>query len=132
MDDLIVFLRAQLDEDERIARGADPGPWKNNSLGRHDQSVIKLGAPTSTSLIHFDGSRAAANGAHVARHDPARVLREIEAKRAIVDAHERRPMPKGDTADCAHCWGAVWPCPTLRLIASVYDDRPSFQEAWRP
>lgn len=130
MTDLALWLTAQLDEDERIARGADPDPWKSESLGRHDQAAIKLAAPTS--LIQFDGSRAAANGAHVARHDPARVLREIDMKRSLVAAHERRPMPKGDTADCAHCWGAVWPCPTLRLLASVYDDRPGYQETWTP
>ena len=130
MTDLVQWLRTQLDEDERIARAADPGPWKSESLGRHDQAAIKLAA--STSLIQFDGSRAAANGMHAARHDPARVLREVEAKRRIVDAHERRPMPKGDTADCAQCWGAVWPCPTLRLLASVYDGRPGYQESWHP
>jgi hypothetical protein len=73
-----------------------------------------------------------ADAAHIAAHDPARVLREVEAKRSLVNAHERRPMSKGDTADCAHCWGAVWPCPTLRLLASVYDDRPGYQETWRP
>lgn len=63
---------------------------------------------------------------------PPGVLRDIETKRRIVDAHERRPMPKGDTADCAQCWGAVWPCPTLRLLASVYDDREGYRSEWAP
>lgn len=128
MVDLARWLGECLDEDERIARGADHGPWKSETLGRHDQAAIKLAAPTS--LIQFDGSRAAANGTHVSRHDPARVLREIDAKRMIVAAHERRPMSKSDSADCAHCWGAVWPCPTLRILASVYDDRPGYREEW--
>jgi hypothetical protein len=28
MDELVVWLRAQLDEDERITRAATPGPWE--------------------------------------------------------------------------------------------------------
>jgi hypothetical protein len=34
--EIVEFLTACLDEDERIARGADPGPWKSDSLGGTD------------------------------------------------------------------------------------------------
>ena len=149
MDDLARWLGAQLDEDERIAQGADPGPWKNNSLGRHDQSVIKLGPPTSASLIQFDGSRAAANGAHVARHDPARVLREIDAKRQLLDdftvtarirdeaamrikAAGDHPDPKDlETWDRAQREAAILEGP-VKLAASPLADRPGYREEWRP
>lgn len=30
MDDLVRWLGAQLDEDERIARAATPGPWRHH------------------------------------------------------------------------------------------------------
>ena len=128
MDELVRWLGEQLDKDERIAQGADPGPWKNNSLGRHDQSVIKLGPPTSTSLIQFDGSRAAANGTHVARHDPARVLRDIEAKREVVRLAERAH----DYHETFMNGFAAALEGTLRLFALAYADRPGYRRDWRP
>jgi uncharacterized protein DUF6221 len=121
--DLLQWLRAQLDEDERIARGADPGPWGSSSLGRHDQAAIRTGAPTS--LIQFDGSRAAANGLHVARHDPARVLREIDAKRRMLDECERAvDYDSRGMLSMAEDF--------LRLLAIPFADRPGFREEWRP
>jgi len=149
MDDLVRWLGAQLDEDERIARGADPGPWKSESLGRHDQSVIKLGAPTSTSMIQFDGSRAAANGAHAARHDPARVLREIDAKRKLLDDYvvtarirdeaAARIKAAGDhpdsedleTWDRAQREAAILEGP-VKLAALPCNDRPGYRAEWAP
>jgi hypothetical protein len=136
MDDLVRWLSVQLDEDERIARDADPGPWKSNSLGRHDQSAIKLGAPTS--LIQFDGSRAAANGVHVARHDPARVLREVDAKRRTLALHSAATGHSCSTTDETGYnfnYDEVSPgdaCTTLRLLASVYADRDGYRDDWRP
>ncbi|MFE2965530.1 DUF6221 family protein [Streptomyces sp. NPDC059340] len=128
MDELVRWLGEQLDEDERIARDADPGPWKSDSLGRHDQAAIKLGSPTSTSLIQFDGSRAAANGQHVARHDPARVLREIEAKRDLLRLAERaHDYHETFTSGFASALEG-----TLRLFALAYADRPGYREEWAP
>lgn len=140
MDDLVRWLGVQLDEDERIARAADPGPWKSESLGRHDQAAIKPAALTS--LIQFDGSRAAANGMHVSRHDPARVLREIDATRRIVEIHRVVGFEDEDMTDlgsgCSECGYSAeygdrggW-CETLRLLAAPYADRPGFRKEWRP
>ena len=42
MDDLVQWLRAQLDEDERIAQGAPVGPWSMDGSG---------------SVVGADGSR---------------------------------------------------------------------------
>jgi hypothetical protein len=58
MDDLIAFLQARLDEDERSAHA-----W-----------------------LPFGNPDAAARD-HIARHDPGRVLAEVAAKRAILDLH---------------------------------------------
>lgn len=135
-DGLPEWFREQLDADERIARGADPGPWKSDSLGRHDQAAIKLGAPTSTSLIQFDGSRAAANGAHVAWHDPARVLREIDAKRGVLRQYEavreqvRNPVSAENRRAARIAQGELED--VLRLLAVPYSDRPGYREEWRP
>lgn len=131
MDDLVRWLGEQLDEDERIARDADPGPWKSESLGRHNQAAIKLAAPTS--LIQFDGSRAAANGMHASRHDPARVLREIDAKRRMIDTFTRR-YEASKASSTTTATGAHWVmlADTLRLLALPYADRPGYREEWRP
>lgn len=127
MVDLVRWLGEQLDTDVEAAREAidqvGDGHWQQRNA--RIVTVADRDREVADYAVHecID---------HIVRHDPARVLREIDAKRMIVAAHERRPMSKGDSADCAHCWGAVWPCPTLRLLASVYNDRPGFKEEWRP
>lgn len=126
MDDLITFLRAQLDEDERIARAATPGPW--------EPVPERPGWLTSAeywSVVDCSGTPAAReNAEHVAEWDPARVLREIEAKRQIIDQHERY------AAERRRMMGGWDPqsddSPVLAALAAVYADRPGYQESWRP
>ena len=59
---------------------------------------------------------------HISEHDPARVLREIDAKRQIVDRYAWL-REHGDTG------GAAW---ILQALALPYADRPGYQESWRP
>lgn len=58
---------------------------------------------------------------------PARVLREVQAKRRRITLHE-------DVHDCPGIdWGsheAGDPCPTLRLEALPFDDRPGYRSEW--
>jgi len=72
-----------------------------------------------------------ARARHIARHDPARVLADCEAKRRIVGLHERRP----DWPDCQECGDRddikPWPCSTLRLLALPYADHPDYRPEWR-
>jgi hypothetical protein len=133
MDDLVQWLSAQLDEDERIARRA----------GDSFRQIGETGV-----IVATEGDRAeecaSANWAgvaeHIVTHDPARVLREIDAKRKLVNLHRpiRAPQPDGITnLDCSTCGGEdklspSWPCPTLRLLALPYADREGYQEGWRP
>lgn len=48
---------------------------------------------------------------HIIRHDPARVLADVEAKRKIIDLH----FDRNDYCDVC---GTLWPCLTLQLLAS--------------
>lgn len=74
MDDLIAFLHARLDEDTEAARRA----------GDSSRQIGETGV-----IVATEGDRAeecaSANWAgiaeHIVRHDPARVLAEIDAKR---------------------------------------------------
>jgi len=131
--DLVAFLRARLDEDERAAQ------LVRSSLWRWISTVPDPGA------IHGDGTlevrwpaRPDRNGPlpHIARHSPARVLCELEAKRRIVDEHTGSwSHGVGLTCDCCAGgggFGADWPCVTLRLLALPYDQHAAYRTEWRP
>jgi len=119
-DDLVARLRhawdereRQLDEDERVAREASAGgswsyPGSDSVAGwaLYDEhwtiaNLVTYEHETYDYAERMPGARhpryvnADANGAHIARHDPARVLAEVErgrrdiaAKRRIVDRYE--------------------------------------------
>jgi hypothetical protein len=114
------FLRARLDEDEAAARAAASRP-RGESWG----GVV-------------DGTRYTVVAAHIARHDPARVQREIEAKRAILAEHQRapKPLPGMSWYPCRVCtrdrYPQSWPCATVRALAAVWSDHPDYQQEWAP
>lgn len=153
--DLVEFLRARLDDDAAKARAAlaarteaEAGPvdlstgapshvqvatierWSAPSvdavIGEREASVRM---PRGTIRVNAagDGPSAAACAEHIARHDPGRVLREVEAKREIVDQH-------GPTEEetCRLCLYLPLPCITLRLLAQAYDWHKDYDEEWRP
>jgi hypothetical protein len=106
--DLVDFVRQRLDEKEQRAR-------------------YRLGE--SAQYAAFE-------------QEPEQALREAGAGRAIVALH--RPglwNADDDPADihCAECTAdedlykaQIWPCPTMRALAAVYDSHPDYQEAWKP
>lgn len=63
---------------------------------------------------------------HIARHDPARVLAECEAKRRIVEMHAYDWNPR---CLCMAC-DTPGPCATLRTLALPYRDHSDFDPAW--
>jgi hypothetical protein len=109
MDDLVTFLRVRLAEDEAAARA-----W-----------------------LPFGNPDAAARD-HVARHDPARVLREVDAKRRIIEAAEdasgidaqldgQLRVGRRDEAIEPYVGDVI-----LRALALPYADRPDYRDEWRP
>lgn len=131
--ELVAWLRAQLDDDQAEAEAATPGPWIDASGNAGDVIVEQLSdaeghlvAEIETCVDHPDVDRAA-DAAHIARHDPAAVLADVAAKRAILDLHDAVPEEE-------HC---AWdqerkPCQTVRLLASAYAHRPGYRDQWRP
>jgi hypothetical protein len=120
VDELVQWLRAQLDEDEEEARR---GYLKAEPLPDYDG---------------WDKSTVAGLPPIVA----ARVLREIDAKRRLVERHA--PHASG-SVDCSmRCErthpgvpvcnhdGRRWPCPDVIDATSVYADRPGYRENWLP
>lgn len=144
MDDLVTWLRAQLDEDERLARAAaaEGGPdWKP------DSTFIKELVDPLPSQRRMDPSRlflmTPEDAEHVARHDPARVLREVESKRRLIEQIGYYESKIDGEWGCCHDAAAILAgrCPdievgeiaALRLLAAVYADRPGYRaEEWKP
>lgn len=144
VNELVAFLHARLDEDELMARAAtpkvadprmEPGVWEHVGETRIEGYLL---------TIFPGGGHDEADAEHIARHDPARVLAEVEAKRRIVELHGRAVLRAGGGAQyfatqtvCRSCeppqqlLGAAWPCETLRLLALPYASHPAFKEEWR-
>jgi hypothetical protein len=154
LPDLVAFVRACLDEDERVARATlSVGTRANMQLGKpaprwiRDGSRIRDDAP-GPAILRV-GHTWAREADHIARHDPARVLAEVAAKRAILELHaitvtkvatapfdpdtgERRE-PEYEV-ECAVCgWVSDDPtsgCETIRLLAQSFAGRPGWREEW--
>ncbi|WP_275558459.1 DUF6221 family protein [Streptomyces sp. 5-6(2022)] len=137
-DGLVEFLRARLDEDEQIARRAceyAEAEWRLDE--EFGETVLwwppephiaekerEKGLPVVSDQWRGQtiDSRIAP---HVARHDPARVLREIDAKRETVHWHLHEEC-------CSVCLDDVEGCPLFRALATPYADHPDYREGWRP
>jgi hypothetical protein len=146
MDDLLAFLRARLDEDERLARAATPGPWVSQG------SQIRQWLEDERRLVvgqHFNPDAGPVmeleDGHHIARQDPARTLRRIEGLRKILEVHKPgKTIGSGPymTTSCEGCGfggpcGDPWTedineCPVLRGLAVEFADHPQYQASWRP
>lgn len=122
-DDLVAWLRAQLDEDERVAKDATSGPW--SAVESYPDAWVINGPTYNIASEGRDGDISSGDSTHIARHDPARVLAEVAAKRRIIDEH--LPIDPCDAHDAAL---RSIPCETLRLLASVYAGRPGWREEW--
>jgi hypothetical protein len=158
MPDIVEFLTARLDEDDRVAREATAkaaggpvygapdltGKWRATNDGIYADTAYT----SSPFAIDGYGFLPDEIGAHIARHDPARVLAEVKAKRAIVQAHacvwlvdqwvevapgQRR---RGELRVCRACEPVSgfmtdqWPCLTLKLLAAPYDQHPDYKQEW--
>ncbi|WP_309049095.1 DUF6221 family protein [Streptomyces sp.] len=134
MDDLVQWLGAQLDEDERIARVASSGPWSVDNatyaetIYAVDGTAVVGGGRWGGEASVFD---SAEDALHIAAHDPARVLREIDAKRQALAHFERiQQLTKRDIEAYVLAEGAV--SKQIQIMATAYADRPGYREEWRP
>lgn len=130
MIDLVEFITARLDRDEAAALAASPNtwtvePWKNE---HGVEFLIVPDGSTSTAAVV---PRGPANAVHIARHDPARVLREVEAKRALLKLHG--PVIDGTQSSWTWFEGSESASDKVcRLLALPYADHPDYQTEWAP
>lgn len=159
-DDLVAFLKARLDVDEQAARATGAlYPWVATDDGevfevpgnlqdphRCPEHVVGIPNMCSDLLVasgeditdQLDTERAQ----HIVRHDPVRVLAEVQAKRRIIDLHQPRGVQGGPPYHwtCTFCdrapaaWDnyTEWPCLTLRLLALPYASCEGYRGAWAP
>lgn len=114
LSDMTVFARARVDEDEAAAKATvEPYRWHPD---------------------HFEEA-SGADQVHIARHDPARVLREVAFKRTVLD--KVVPVVDGMADEIR----GEWPNPhvelidaegLLRLLVAVWRDDPGYQHQWAP
>lgn len=112
------FLLARIAEEESAARIAqfNNGRWTHTFTFGMETAVTRDYGPA---VVEGYGSLNADDHAHIARHDPARVLAECEAKRRIIGLVD-------------------WPGERLgiqqamRRLAAVYADHPDYRSEWRP
>lgn len=121
-DDKIPFLRARLDEDERIARACPGGGvWDANGFAFYGREL----SPEVR--------------AHAVEHDPARVLREVPVKRARLafyeDALQRwTDLPREERATITG-EALRTKVTTLEIVIQgdmqSYASHPGFKDHWR-
>ena len=113
MTDIAQFLAARLDEDQEraeLAQSVIAGSWDGWAV-----IAPQLHACCDT-VPNIDRA-----GQHLyVNADPARVLAEVAAKRAIVASEYAPYKPL-----------AAQPTVTLKHLAAVYADHPDYDPAWR-
>lgn len=147
MSDLVEFLRARLDEDERTARASSPWPWEENA---ECDEVLSARLPDDDGLVEDDlrvaeghalsNNQLRANVRHIARHDPARVLAEVAAKRAILDLAAAAETHLQDYRKHVAEYSVVRQAETPRnallmavqRLAQVYAQHADYREEWAP
>lgn len=102
---LVEFLRARLDEDENEARAAQD---VRSDYHRWHQvaDLEQLGFDDRDSLL-------------ITSCSPVRVLREVEAKRRMLEFHDRAHPHDDD------------PCTVQLLLVLPYADHDDYREEWR-
>jgi hypothetical protein len=106
---IVDFLNARLTEDETAAKAAGGQAWHQYDA-RHEHGRIQ---DEDGEVVTYDeGAPTEGQAAFIARHDPARVLREVAAKRALLAAASDLPEWKQATESWildgpglfAECW----------------------------
>lgn len=132
---LAEFLKARLDEDEVIAKAAAKiGREEAASLVGHAHWAARYGTVVDAddddfAMMYSSVTNSTAEVCdHIARHDPARALREVEAKRMILTFWEAQDAEERQREED---YGGF-----LYLIvsaaAAIWCGHPDYQQAWKP
>lgn len=137
---LSAFLLQRIADDEAAARAAAHGrsgrwaSWNRSWDTERNRDLVDEGEGERMACLPMDLDE------HIARHDPARVLAQCEALRAVVEradvecvctthGHDRAD----DCAQCVAC-NAVATADgyVLADLAGIWSDHPDYRDEWRP
>jgi hypothetical protein len=120
--DLIEFLRARLDEDEAVA--VDGAEYARRQGGHEGGANWELAESPEYLTVYVS---------------PARVLREVEADRRLIDEVDEAIEGYEGDLDTAPLDAESWIKSAigdlrrvLKLRALRFSDHPDYDEAWRP
>ena len=124
MPGIVDFLTARLDEDEQVAQQACDGTngrWRITEQAYDQGRRIEADDP-GWFTIYDEGGHDERQAAHIARHDPARVLAEVKAKRRMLELtvemiNDEEFRTAGTTLMCN--------------LAAPYDQHPDYDPVWR-
>lgn len=134
---IVDFITARLAEDEQIARAAqqytNATPWRfapDPHGGHHWAGSIEDEPTPGVSANQIaEGVGESAWGEHIARHDPARALREVAAIRGVLESVEalNAALSGGEHHGLtSYTYGA------LEDLAAIWSDHPDYQEVLKP
>jgi len=137
--DLAAFVAARLDEDEAAAK-ANIGIGHGWQTGLGDSED---GGPNWPDYQTYDSDELKAANDYLDRFRPLRMLREVEAKRAIVAEHAEIGRNSKDGPICNACvnigadpmsddFYVPYPCKTVRHLAAVWSGHPDYKPEWAP
>jgi hypothetical protein len=140
---LVEFLTARLDEDEAAAGRCSGQAWAyhgvdsvaGGSLYDGNRMIASIDwdnePPTLPILRYLPEATADGNGEHIARWDPARVLAEVAAKRAVIANFCRYDAEARATGHYMDVGASGYALEAVEHLATVYAAHPDYDEAWR-
>jgi hypothetical protein len=118
---LTEFLGARLDEYEAAARASY---YEGQRWITEEEGVYRW---PDDELVHSADRKADAR--HIALHDPARVLQEVEADRQLLAKYRVALLLLPGKYKLGYCEAYE---EVLQIRAARFADHPDYDEAWRP
>jgi hypothetical protein len=140
MKDLHDFVAARLDEDEAIAKAVEDNSAPFNGQWYNDEGhALRTANDWVLAYQHHGVTFPPGLLDHLARHDPARVLREAEAMRSVLkrraDLDEQMSTVARDPSQRHNLPMITSPAYALDIVlrrfALAHEHHPDFQEHWR-
>nr|BEK68840.1 hypothetical protein KPHV_60670 [Kitasatospora purpeofusca] len=130
---LEAFLKARLAEDEAVAREASPDRASHWQRGGDPKAPLDVIDSRGQRVVYYEGRPLSGQATHIARHDPARVLAEVDAKRRVlVRYEEERAIQTSGMGGLLTKYLVPRYEEIIRLLALPYADHPDYRPEWAP